>query len=287
MNLGATNIATLKLGSQQVSRVMLGSVEVWANMDADAAAYIAAIEGDGITVSATQKSALDAFYKAGKSDGWYSAIKRMYLPIWANETPNARCMVSGTSGAFAGGVTHAAGYVKGDGTSGCFNTNTKPADIGVNSTTGMMSVLVNTLRTPNGNAYHGCSSGAADRFSLGLDGGNDAWWFHSANAYQFGQGLPFTVGILIGVTTAETTSFVKSRLSGGVTTKNYSGTSFGPTPDFSAHFMARNVEGIPSFYNNAQHGAFLFGVKMSEADADNLTLALKTLWETCTGLTLP
>jgi hypothetical protein len=42
MNLGASAITTLKLGSQQVSRVMLGSVEVWANMDADVAAYVAA-----------------------------------------------------------------------------------------------------------------------------------------------------------------------------------------------------------------------------------------------------
>jgi hypothetical protein len=32
MNLGATNIATLKLGSQQVSRVMLGSAEAWSDI---------------------------------------------------------------------------------------------------------------------------------------------------------------------------------------------------------------------------------------------------------------
>jgi hypothetical protein len=87
-------------------------------LDPDARAYIAAVETAGGTVSATQRTAVSDFYRAGKSAGWYSSIKRLYLPIWASAAPNAIDMIGLTSGTFIGTVTHAAGYAQGDGTTG-------------------------------------------------------------------------------------------------------------------------------------------------------------------------
>jgi hypothetical protein len=92
-------------------------------LDPDAKGYIDAVVTAGATVSATQKKAINTFVKTGKSDGWYSSIKRMYLPIWASAAPNAIDMIGRTSGTFNGTVTHGAGYVQGDGSTGYFNTH--------------------------------------------------------------------------------------------------------------------------------------------------------------------
>jgi hypothetical protein len=79
MNLGASSIATLKLGSQQASRVMLGAGEVWANMDPDAAAYFARIVAAGSTISEPNKVAVNAFVVGCKADGIWTAIKASCL----------------------------------------------------------------------------------------------------------------------------------------------------------------------------------------------------------------
>jgi hypothetical protein len=91
-------------------------------LDPDAKAYIAAVETAGATVSGGQKAAINTFFKTGKSEGWYSNIKRLYLPIWAAAAPNAIDMIDLGSGTFNGGVTHAAGYVQGNGSTGYFDT---------------------------------------------------------------------------------------------------------------------------------------------------------------------
>ena len=51
--------------------------------------------------------------------------------------------------------------------------------------------------------------------------------------------------------------------------------------------MARNSAGSYSEHSNAQIGASFMSLGLSIAYADAFTLNLKTLWETCTGLTLP
>jgi hypothetical protein len=287
MNLGATNIATLKLGSQQVSRVMLGSVEVWANMDADAAAYIAAIEGDGITVSATQKSALDAFYRAGKADGWYSALKRMYLPIWAAATPNARCMVSGMSGSFVGGVTPAAGYVQGNGTNGYLNSGLSYGTAGLSAGSAMIGELVYAAETRSPyNAYNGCGGSGVERFSMGQGTDSEMVFFHP-NTTDRHQLAPPQNGIFVGSSTATNARYLMRRNTSGVSSGSSTANHTTNVPNIDIFFMARNSNGAPTFWSNKQLGACFFGTGINLATAEDFTLALKTLWETCTGLTLP
>ncbi len=84
-------------------------------LDPDAKAYINAVVGAGATVTSTQRNAINNFYKTGKKDGWYSQLKRMYLPIWAAASPNAIDMVvrtSGTSTKDDGSITRSASQYK-------------------------------------------------------------------------------------------------------------------------------------------------------------------------------
>jgi hypothetical protein len=284
MNLGATNIATLKLGSQQVSRVMLGSVEVWANMDADAAAYIAAIEGDGITVSATQKSALDAFYKAGKADGWYSALKRMYLPIWAAETPNARCMVSGTSGSFVGGVTHEAGYVVGNGTTGYFEVDTTINPLGISGSNAMLVAAIKTVTTTSA-ALHGLRDAATARFYIGAISSTTQSFRCPVTTTVGDMNIGRSPGVLVGVSAATNLRYLVH--DGGTLTDTSASTII--LPNIVPFFMASNNNGSgATWFSNEHHGMYGIGTAPPSIPlAESLQSAVRTLWETCTGLTLP
>lgn len=96
------------------------------------------------TLTKVKLDALDTFIRTGKSDGWYSSIKRMYLPIWAAAAPNAICMTSLTSGTFNGTVTHAAGYVQGDGSTGYFDpgAGSEPNTLGMSNASATLFMLV-------------------------------------------------------------------------------------------------------------------------------------------------
>jgi hypothetical protein len=286
MNLGATNIATLKLGSQQVNRVMLGSVEVWANMDADAAAYIAAVETAlGSSISSTQAEAINAFIVAEKAASRWSAIKRFYLPIWGNESANAIDMVTLGSGSFVGAVTYAAGYVQGDGTSGYFNTGVTPDGIGLSKDSeffGGLCFLPPTAASRFISAQTATVAIAIDHFATTIPASSRS----STNA-NFALSLANQNGLFVSIRdTAATHNLYRRTTSDFSASADKTGTASGGI----AHnivVMARNVGGSISSYSNGRYGLYFMGHGLARSSAANFTSSLKTLWETCTGLTLP
>ena len=128
--------------------------------DPDASAYVTTIETAlGTTIEAALPSAINPkrliynFIKAEKAAGRWSLHKRIYLPIYNNSAASAVDMVSRTSGTFlglSGSVTHAAGYVQGDGTSGYFNMLTSPPDVGITASQGSLFALVKSADTISG-----------------------------------------------------------------------------------------------------------------------------------------
>jgi hypothetical protein len=133
MNLGSSAIATLKLGSQQVSRVMLGSVEVWANMDADAVAYFDRITAAGSTISAGNKAAVNDFIVGCKADGIWTAIKASCLLAGPDDLTGALVPLVGTAptnvdGNFVAGDYNRTTGLIGDGFGKNINSNRKNND---------------------------------------------------------------------------------------------------------------------------------------------------------------
>jgi hypothetical protein len=173
-----------------------------------AAAYIERVETAlGSSITETQKTAIGAFIEAEQVDGRWGAHRRLYLPIWANAAANAICLKSLTSGTFAGTITHGAGYVQSDGSTGYFNFGTDPS-------------------------------------SLGLSAGNSS----------------------ACVLTCPAT---------------------GNVPTTAINAMAAVVNGTRGSFSNARYGAWMAGLAMTQPNTDAFTGNLKTLWETCTGRTLP
>jgi hypothetical protein len=263
-------------------------------LDPDARAYIAAVETAGGTVSATQRTAVSDFYRAGKSAGWYSSIKRLYLPIWAAAAPNAIDMIGLTSGTFNGTVTHSAGYVEGDGTTGYFNTGATPASIGL-----------------SGSSAHFCFGSLTDFtnvFPKGGIGGNGSGPSAASDfVHSSVNGLIFRwsgTGVgQVNVNSARQGILTASREGGDrrlairttasrTLLANTAGADNGSIPNNNVFFLAVNNTSVsgatnPNNYNDGQAAFYSLGLGLTDAQDTAYTLALKTLWESTTGLTLP
>lgn len=271
---------------------MLGGGMV-AGLDPDAKAYIDAVIAASGTISGTQRTAINNFYKTGKSDGWYSSLKRLYFPIWASAAPNAICMTSLTSGTFNGTVTHAAGYIQGNGTTGYFD----PGSSGNLRTLGMSG---STLHYMLGIYQQGTAVsipiGVWDGVALNRCQMTNELTPTSANLFTAPE-LAIAVsnaasprdGILIGSCTNASSRYLHRRKTAGTTVATNTLAATANVPNSQPYIMARyNLSPTSvSLYYDGRIFAAGYGLAIAQADATNFSLALKTLWETCTGLTLP
>lgn len=261
-------------------------------LDPDAKAYIAAVETAGATVNATQKKAINTFVKTGKSDGWYSSLKRLYLPIWASAAPNAIDMIGRTSGTFNGTVTHAAGYVQGDGSTGYFD----PGAAGNLQTLGMGGdnlhyMLGVSLGGTASSVPIGAWDGNADR-RCQITNELPANINRFSNPANLGTSTAFLddislAGVLVGASTSFSARYIHRRKTSGTTVNTNAVNENRVIPNLQPFIIARNDIGAANLYYNGRIFAAGYGLAITQADAANYTLALKNLWETCTGLTLP
>ena len=262
-------------------------------LDADAKEYIDAVVAAGATVTATQRDAINAFVKGGKTNGWWSSMKRIYLPIWAIASPNAIDIIGRSSGAFSGTVTHASGYVQGNGSTGLFRFNGTPSSLGLTNGSGFLFTLCNQAMTAVG-AHIGVLQGTTNRCTLAASGtlAITAEFIVSGTAATTGNSVPLANqnGVLCFSRTSTTslTLYQRKTASGIVTLATNTNTESGTAPTEAVCAMARGrTSTTADSYTNGRHGAYGIGLGMSPSNVSNFTLSLKNLWETCTGLTLP
>jgi hypothetical protein len=257
-----------------------------------AVAYTNAVATAGATITTNQKLAISAFFKSGARDDWYSRIKRLYLPIWGAAAPNAIDMVSLLSGTFVGGVTHSNGYVTSNATTGYFSLDLAPASLGLTTSSGSIYCLV-TSTAAIGGATQLCgvqdSSNNSRVQMTGGGAGIRAIRIFSAAGVTYAETDSRSV-LVASKTTTTTNSAYKRTSSGFVTTVNEaaSGTAVvGTTRPLAV--MANNNNGTVGTFSPtaARFGAYGMGLGLTAAQAESFSLALKTLWETSTGLTLP
>lgn len=258
--------------------------------DADVTAYIAAIETAlGTTIEAALPLAVNPKHKiynfvtAEKSAARWALHKRIYLPIWGQADANAICLRSLTTGTFVGGVTPGAGFVQGDGTSGYFNVGASPSSL---SLTGG-SIHLAALRSVTGAAFeHFIGSREATASVLSSD---NAQLFFAQGGPTGSYSLPKAnqIGIIVSDTKSGTIN-VRRRVTSGASSVGTGAITTGALPTVNYFCMARNSFGTPDQFSTARYGAFSIGASLGDTTAiDAFTLNLKTLWETCTGLTLP
>jgi len=252
--------------------------------DPSAADYIAAVRAAGATVTSSQVGEINTFYKAAKSGGYYTSLKRLYLPIWGVAAANAIDMIGLTSGTFSGGVTHGAGFVQGNGTTGYFDSATSPTDISLDMTGATMFRLIYEAIT--GNNYIGAISGA-DGFWLGSNGTNCVAIIGAVAGISVANDER---GILLTSRTSTTAFSLYARNSSGFTTVGSDPTlDTGGLPNRDILLSGARDNGVVAaiWADTSKDGLYGIANGMNAATAQTFTSHLKTLWEGCTGLTLP
>jgi hypothetical protein len=252
-----------------------------------AVAYTNAVETAGATITTAQKLAISAFFKSGARDGWLSSMKRLYLPIWAAAAPNAVGLINSTSGTFtAGGITHAAGYVQGNGSTGYFDFGTKMADDGLSFDNGLLFSLCYQASGLTG-SYLGTINGANTQLIRNVSSTVIQGRYTGNNTVLNGGNI--MTGVFTLCSQASNLRSFRRRSSTGAVSLATSSTetaSFS-LANFNCYAMARNSAGALNEPSNARFGSFGYSLKMTDAQTDLFSLALKNLWETSTGLTLP
>jgi hypothetical protein len=257
-------------------------------LDPSAKAYIDAVVAAGGTVSGGQKSAINTFVKTGKNDGWYSSLKRMYLPIWGVAAPNAIDMIGLTSGTFVGTVTHGAGFVQGDNSTGYFNTSTTLHSVGLNGTQGMHGVL--SLEDPAGTSADQMGCLVAGNRMLLNNGTNINSNLVSSSLTNVAFSATFT-GVIVAsrVSATSHTIYRRSTASGFQSSATNTNTESLTLPNLAPYFAgaANNNGSTLRGTATGKQGAYFFGDGLTSAQVTAFSLALKNLWEGATGLTLP
>jgi hypothetical protein len=273
---------------------MLGRRGGLGALDPDAAAFISAVAAAGATVSTTQRTAIDSFVKAEKTASRWTLHKRIYLPIWGVASPNAIDMVGLASGSFVGGVTQGAGFVQGNGTSGYFNFNVDAQTLGVTASLGTYFALVQQADTNTDartflGTTNGISFNAIEHFST-----TQARMFFGNSTINLGQiqssafaSRADQTGIFTGSYDGITRNLRVRKASGASSRASVIGIPYNGPDSTNITAMCLTSIGTPVRFHNGRLGAYGVSLDSSVSGIDAFTSNLKTLWETCTGLTLP
>jgi len=255
--------------------------------DSDAASYVSLLRGDGVRLSLAQTAAIDTFYITGKAEGWYSKLKRFYFPVWNAAAPSARCLVSGTSGTFSGTISHNSGFVTGNGVNTHFDTGATPSAMGI--VTGD-ALLLRGIHLDDDSVHDACgvaqTASAQSLAMLNFQNGGTSYFRQPSNTTGVTMsGQSSYRGIYVGSSTATNARFLLKRTTSGTTVVSSASNDTTAIYNHNPHFLARR---LPTISNRTKGSEFAWGLGngLTQAQAEDCSLAIKTLWETVTGLTL-
>jgi len=213
-------------------------------------------------------------------------VNEAYLPIWGIAAPNAIEMATRASGTFVGTVAHSSGFVKGNGSTGYFDFGTRMPTDGLTSASGLLFCLVKVADNMSTGASMLGQGTAANNQGIRQSTASNIQARYSGTSLSINGGNART-GIISISSSANTSRSFRRRLTSGVTSLATSAGEAAFTLSSANCFaMARNSSGL-SEPTNAELGSYGYMLGLSDANTDIFTLALKNLWETCTGLTLP
>ena len=261
-------------------------------LDADAKAYINAVVAAGATVTATQRNAINAFVKGGKTAGWWSSMKRIYLPIWSIAAPNAIDIVSRASGTFVGTPTHGTSTVS-FASGAYFDSGTSFSAQGLTSSSGYIFALVTAW---TGTVVNIIGAGTlTNATTIGRDSVNNIRLRYSGSVEGSGQllatGNAGTLGIISGSRQGGDRKLYRRSNTGKSQVATLTSGNFGSPQPSNVYFSGFNntdvAGGVAPAVGASTMGLYGFGLGLTDAQDSSLTSALETLWETCTGSTIP
>jgi len=253
-----------------------------------AARYIKSVEAANVSVTQTQKNAINSFILAEKKAGRWSSYRRIFLPVWGVASANAIDIITNLSGTFNGSWTHSSGFMKGDGSSGFFNTGISNAGAGMTLNGGSLSVLVYTADTrTDSREFIGTSDSINRRGSILQTSSTvvSSQFYNAAAVVSLNPTV--RTGIFTGTVLSSTSRYIQRRSQAGIEYTERTTSDTNTASVSNTYIGARNANETAVFHTNAAIGAAVMSLGFSNTANEAFTLNLKTLWETCTGLTLP
>ena len=260
-------------------------------LDADAKAYIDAIVAAGATVTATQRNAINLFVKGGKTDGWWSSMKRIYLPIWAIAAPNAIDITTRLSGTFVGTPTYGSNSVS-FASNAYFDANASFPSQGLTASSGYIFSLVTAWPGSTGSQVGGAGA-SSNGTTLARSDGSNLRLRYSGFTEGSGQisatGNAGVLGIISGSRQGGDRKVYRRSNTGRNQVATLTSGNFGNPPVSNVYFGGFNNSdsGATPIATVCTLGAFGFGLGLTSTQDNSFTAAMEALWETCTGSTIP
>lgn len=245
--------------------------------DTDAQAYFTA--NTAITSSA-DKNAINNFYLGLKSDGIYTKIKAMYLPIWGSAATSKWNLVNplDTNGAFrltfATGMTFTSSGMAGNGTTGYADTNFNPS---------ISSTLNNTHYS-----FYSRTNNDTTSIDMGYANISGTQWILSLRYTGVGTISDQYNGTTGRVSTSQTNSqgfFIGSRTTSAIHKAFKNGSQIGTTnTGASGSFLSLNVallgqnrSGTVTNYSTKQCSFASIGDGLTDTESTNFYSRVQTL----------
>lgn len=244
--------------------------------DADALAYFTA--NTAIT-SAADKNAINTFYLGLKTDGIYTKIKAMYLPIWGSAASCKWNLINNRTFdlSFSTGWTFSSSGATPNGTSAYCNTFIIPSSNFNNTTFNHLSYY---SRTNNNNIDFLMGSRNSNETALILSGRDTFWGYYcdnSGSTYRssYNTTLRNTAAMSIGTQQGSNIKvFRNNNLIAQNTEVKFALSTFG---NRNIIVGAWDDNGTISNYTNKQCSFVSIGISLSDTDVNNLYTRVQTL----------
>jgi hypothetical protein len=256
---------------QKPTGAKLNLRQTWQPMDADAAAYITAVEtADGQALEERTKIAIDNFVLGCKADGIWNAIKASCILAGARTLAGALTPLAGTAPTnvnFVSGDYNRKTGLDGNGTNKYINTNRAGNADPQNN--GHISVVlgssIGSVKAPIGSL-----ASSPNRFSqiLGENSGTISYAFQATG----GVSIAGNAGGFYGISRSNSTQ-ISVRRSSQTLTNSLDSTAISTEPYF---VFARNLDGAPSLYYPDRISFYSIGESLNLALLDTRVTALIT-----------
>lgn len=243
--------------------------------DADAQAYFTA--NTAIT-STADKNAINTFYLGLKSDGIYTKIKAMYLPIWGSAASCKWNLVNplDTDAAFrltfSTGFTYSSSGITGNGTSAYINTyfnmnGYRDSNHGI--------VYVQTNQDAGVNEYGAATAVNVSVFTTSVRNGGLCYTQNHVNNSNVNYSNTNGSGLYVNKRESSTGGFKTFR--NGVL-KATDTNSIGNQIPYNIYLFARNVADISIIaYSSNKDSFFCFGNGLTDTEVTNISSRINTL----------
>lgn len=243
--------------------------------DADALAYFTA--NTAIT-SEADKNAINSFYLGLKSDGIYTKIKAMYLPIWGSAAACKWNLVNpvDTNAAyrltFSTGWTFSSSGATPNGTSAYADTFLKPSTSLV-SNSNHLCVYARTNQVSNAVPI-GSYGDSSTINQLNISTGTGYYYYSGGLSTELYSALADSKGFFVGTTRAnnDRKTFRNNTQQASLTTSVFTAYS-----TLNIYIGARNFIGTPSNYTTQQLSFSSIGDGLTDAEENNFYNKVQTL----------